>query len=201
MRNLFRGCAGVVNPRGDNLVKNFLVVALFTALLCLALNARAEARPFDANGNQIIGGRPSGCPFRFCGCGLAKYLGLNDKRLNLAWNWARLFPRTHAQPGAAAVRHHHVMLLEREVSPGHWQVLDFNGGRHLTWRHVRDVGGYVFVSVGGSSESISLSSQSHHRKLHQGASRGTPANSTRGRRDRFSLAADSGARGFEGEIR
>ena len=132
------------------MVKNFLVVALFTALLCLALNARADARPLDANGNQIIGGRPSGCPFRFCGCGLAKYLGLNDKRLNLAWNWARLFPRTHAQPGAAAVRHHHVMLLEREVSPGHWQVLDFNGGRHLTWRHVRDVGGYVFVQPGVS---------------------------------------------------
>src|SRR5690348_4337824 len=113
MRDLFWRRAGFIHSRRNNLVKNFLVVALFTAILCLALHARAEARPLAATGNEIIGGRPSGCPFRFCGCGLAKYLGLNDKRLNLAWNWARLFPRTHAQPGAAAVRHHHVMLLER----------------------------------------------------------------------------------------
>src|SRR5690349_14525749 len=47
----------------------------------------------DANGNgTIIGGRPAGCPHNYCGCGLRMYLGLADKRFNLAWNWARYFP-------------------------------------------------------------------------------------------------------------
>lgn len=104
----------------------------------------------DANGNSavVIGGRPAGCPRAFCGCGLRKYLGLDDRRLDLAWNWARFFPRTLARPGAAAVRPHHVMLLERHIAGTKWLVRDYNGGRHLAWLHVRDVHGYVFVEPG-----------------------------------------------------
>lgn len=94
---------------------------------------------------QVIGHRPDGCPRAFCGCGLARYLGLHDKRLNLAWNWARFYPHTTPHPGAAAVRRHHVMLLERHVEGTRWLVRDWNGGRHLAWEHVRDVRGYVFV--------------------------------------------------------
>src|SRR5689334_11321431 len=45
---------------------------------------------------EIIGGRPAGCPHAYCGCGLRKYLGLSDVRLNLAANWARFFPHEHA---------------------------------------------------------------------------------------------------------
>ena len=59
---------------------------------------RAAARSY-ASANQdttIIGGRPSGCPHAYCGCGLAKYLGLDDARLNLAWTWGRFFPRENA---------------------------------------------------------------------------------------------------------
>ena len=61
---------------------------------------RTSATPaLDAVGNRtfamaetgtIIGSRPAGCPNRYCGCGLRKYLGLSDARLNLASNWARL---------------------------------------------------------------------------------------------------------------
>ena len=106
----------------------------------------AKAKPIRQHGDAtVIGGRPDGCPFRFCGCGLRKYLGIPDKRLDLAWNWARLFPRTYAHAGAAAVRHGHVMLLERHVGGSDWLVRDYNGGKHLAWLHVRNVSGYVFV--------------------------------------------------------
>ena len=107
---------------------------------------RRIARP-DANGNAatIIGARPAACPHDYCGCGLRKFLGLVDKRLNLAWNWARFFPRTTPQPGAAAVRHHHVMLLVRPVAGSRWVVRDYNSGGGLSRIHERDVRGYVFV--------------------------------------------------------
>ena len=108
---------------------------------------RRNVARVDANGNTvtIIGGRPAGCPHAYCGCGLRKYLGLSDKRLNLAWNWARLFPRTHARAGAAAVRRHHVMLLVRHVSGSRWIVRDYNSGKSLSRIHERDLRGYIFV--------------------------------------------------------
>jgi hypothetical protein len=131
--------------RGDRLKR--LGVAIGAGMLVMLSARLSHARPFDANGNEarVIGGRPAGCPHAVCGCGLAKYLGLNDRRLWLAWNWARLFPHTHARAGAAAVRHHHVMLLIEHIAGNRWLVKDWNGGRHLAWEHVRDVRGYVFV--------------------------------------------------------
>lgn len=108
---------------------------------------RTRTAYIDANGNDsVIGGRPSGCPHAYCGCGLRKYLGLNDKSLDLAWNWAVKFPRTSATAGAAAVRHHHVMLLVSHVGGSVWTVRDYNGGRGLSYIHERDVRGYVFVT-------------------------------------------------------
>lgn len=105
----------------------------------------------DANGNRVlIGGRPAGCPHAYCGCGLARYLGLKDKRLNLAWSWAKIFPRTSAAPGMAAVRRGHVMLLQSHVEGTRWIVRDYNGGRHLSWIHERDVRGFVFVNPHGA---------------------------------------------------
>lgn len=101
-------------------------------------------------GATIIGGRPAGCPQAYCGCGLRKYLGLNDKRLNLAWNWARLFPRAAGPaPGMAAVRGHHVMYIESATGDGRWTVRDYNSGGGLSRIHVRDVRGYVFVNPRG----------------------------------------------------
>ena len=136
---------------------------MLTLIFCLAMQAKADARPFrtDANGNQIIGGRPAGCPHAYCGCGLRKFLGISDKRLDLAWNWARLFPRSSARPGAAAVRRHHVMLLVSHVGGSVWTVRDYNGGRHLSYVHERDVRGYVFVSVGESYVQTTEGLRSH----------------------------------------
>ncbi|HXX07320.1 MAG TPA: hypothetical protein VEJ43_04525 [Pseudolabrys sp.] len=120
------------------------------------LNARPE---FDAAGNRafamadtgtVIGARPSGCPHSYCGCGLRKYLGLADERLNLASNWARLLPRTPGPgPGVAAVRNHHVMYIESSAGNGQWMVRDYNSGGGLSRMHVRDVRGYVFVNPRG----------------------------------------------------
>jgi hypothetical protein len=112
---------------------------------------RIISQSTDAHGNAVvIGGRPAGCPALYCGCGLAQYLGIKDKRLNLAWSWAQIFPRTSAAPGMAAVRRGHVMLLQSHVDGTRWVVRDYNGGRGLSWIHVRDVRGYVFVNPNGA---------------------------------------------------
>ena len=100
-----------------------------------------------ADEGRIIGSRPSGCPHAYCGCGLRKYLGLEDKRLNLASNWARLFPRESGpRAGLAAVRRGHVMYIEASAGNGQWLVRDYNSGGGLSRLHVRDVRGYVFVN-------------------------------------------------------
>jgi hypothetical protein len=114
---------------------------------------------FDATGNRsfamaetgtIIGSRPSGCPHSYCGCGLRKYLGLSDVRLNLASNWGRLMPREAGpRPGLAAVRSGHVMYIEAAAGNGQWLIRDYNSGGGLSRMHVRDVRGYIFVNPRG----------------------------------------------------
>jgi hypothetical protein len=100
-----------------------------------------------AETGSVIGSRPSGCPHAYCGCGLRKYLGLSDVRLNLASNWARLLPRVSGPTaGVAAVRSHHVMYIESAAGNGQWLVRDYNSGGGLSRVHVRDVRGYVFVN-------------------------------------------------------
>jgi len=99
---------------------------------------------------SVIGARPDGCPHAYCGCGLRKYLGLSDVRLNLAHNWARLFPREAApRAGLAAVRAHHVMYIEAAAGNGEWLIRDYNSGGGLSRLHVRDLHGYVFVNPRG----------------------------------------------------
>jgi hypothetical protein len=122
----------------------------------LGANANYQAPVLDAAGNRafamidaetIIGSRPSGCPHSYCGCGLRKYLGLNDTRLNLAANWARLLPRESGpRAGLAAVRNHHVMYIEAAAGNGQWLIRDYNSGGGLSRMHVRDVRGYIFVN-------------------------------------------------------
>jgi hypothetical protein len=109
---------------------------------------RPESRVRSAaDGGTIIGSRPAGCPHAYCGCGLRKYLALTDTRLNLARNWARLFPHEPSpRVGLAAVRNHHVMYIEAPASDGSWLVRDYNSGNGLSRIHVRDVSGYVFVN-------------------------------------------------------
>lgn len=99
------------------------------------------------NEGTVIGGRPDDCPRAYCGCGLRKYLGLSDRRLNLASNWRKFFPRAAGPAaGMAAVRSGHVMYIESSAGDGQWLVRDYNSGGGLSRLHVRDVRGYVFVN-------------------------------------------------------
>lgn len=102
-----------------------------------------------ASAQQVLGGRPAGCPHQFCGCGLSLHIfGRIIPRLNLAAAWLG-FHRTSPAPGMVAVRRHHVMQLEAPGSrPGTWLVYDPNGGRHRIWRHERSIAGYAIVNPG-----------------------------------------------------
>jgi hypothetical protein len=94
----------------------------------------------------VVGRRPSGCPYEFCGCEASLYLfGEIRPELNLASNWIRKFPRTSPAPGMAAAREGHVMVLMKHVSGNDWLVHDGNSGSHLTRNHVRSIRGYVIV--------------------------------------------------------
>jgi hypothetical protein len=111
------------------------------------LDATGNGAIAVADADAIIGARPDGCPHAYCGCGLRKYLGLSDVRLNLASNWARLLPRESGpRTGLAAVRNHHVMYIESAASNGQWVIRDYNSGGGLSRVHVRDLRGYVFVN-------------------------------------------------------
>jgi len=112
-----------------------------------AIGNRSFAR---VDSGTIIGSRPGGCPHSYCGCGLRKYLGISDVRLNLASNWARLLPRESGpRPGLAAVRSGHVMYIEAAAGNGQWLIRDYNSGGGLSRMHVRDVRGYIFVNPHG----------------------------------------------------
>ena len=94
----------------------------------------------------VIGGRPAGCPYAFCGCEASRYLfGRIIPELNLAYNWVRKFPRTSPAPGMAAARSGHVFILISHVSGSNWLIHDGNSGGHLTREHVRSISGYIIV--------------------------------------------------------
>ena len=117
-----------------------------------AHDAYAAVSPVDANGNTVVvGGRPAGCPYEFCGCEASRYVfGEIRRELNLASAWAKKFPRTQPAAGMAAVRNHHVMILMSHVDGKDWLVHDGNSGNHLTREHVRSIAGYVIVDPHGS---------------------------------------------------
>lgn len=97
----------------------------------------------------VIGGRPSGCPHRFCGCALAiKLFGRIVPHLNLASNWLK-FPRTAPAPGMVAARRGHVFKLLAHVGGSTWQVWDANSGRGRIRIHNRSIAGYVIVNPSG----------------------------------------------------
>ena len=114
--------------------------------------ARNAFAAVDANGNEVVvGRRPAGCPYEFCGCEASLYLfGKIRRELNLAANWIRKFPRAEPAAGMAAVRRHHVMILMSHVAGKDWLVHDGNSGNHLTREHVRSIAGYVIVDPHGS---------------------------------------------------
>ena len=98
---------------------------------------------YSASDNEgIIGGRPSGCPHAFCGCGTSLHIfGRIIPSLNLAANWLR-FPRTFPAPGMVAVRNHHVFAIERVIDSETVIAFDSNSGGHRTRIHAVNLRGY-----------------------------------------------------------
>lgn len=102
-------------------------------------------RSFLSRGAEILGGRPAGCPHRFCGCGVSlKVFGRIIPDLNLAANWKRF---ASAMPGAGTVawRPGHVLYVEASVGGNLYQVYDPNSGGGKIRRHVRNLARYNFV--------------------------------------------------------
>lgn len=101
---------------------------------------------------QILGGRPQGCPHRFCGCALAlKIFGRIVPVLNLAVNWVHKFQRSPPAPGMVAARHGHAFQLIAHIRGMTWQVWDANSGRGRTRIHERSIAGFIIVNPHGSS--------------------------------------------------
>lgn len=98
---------------------------------------------------RVIGGRPQGCPSRFCGCGASLHLfGRIIPSLNLASNWLR-FPRAAPAPKMVAARRGHVFVLERHIAGNTWLVHDSNSGGRRTRIHPRSIAGYTIVNPQG----------------------------------------------------
>lgn len=90
---------------------------------------------------------PVGCPHTaFCGCGAAVHLfGHPIQALMAAAHWFR-FPSASPAPRMAAVRQHHVMVLERHIRGSIWLVYDANSGHHATRVHEKSIAGYRIVA-------------------------------------------------------
>jgi len=99
---------------------------------------------------RVVGGRPAGCPSRFCGCVASLHLfGRIIPSLNLAANWLR-FPRAVPAPKMVAARRGHVFVLEQHISGDTWLVHDSNSGGHRTRLHARSIAGYAIVNPSGA---------------------------------------------------
>ena len=112
---------------------------------------RGIQRVAETGAARVIGGRPAGCPARFCGCGASLHLfGRIIPRLNLAANWLR-FPRAAPAPKMVAARRGHVFVLEQHVEGNKWLVFDANSGGRLTRMHVRSIAGFAIVNPHGEA--------------------------------------------------
>ena len=119
------------------------------SLAALVLGLAISALVHTGASAEIVGGRPPGCPARFCGCGTSlEHFGRIVPGLNLARAWLR-FPRTSAAPGMVGVRPHHVLTLREHVRGDIWMVKDYNSGGGKTRYHARSIRGYVIVNPQG----------------------------------------------------
>ncbi len=115
-----------------------------------ASNKRTRKARIEA-GEGVIGGRPAGCPHRYCGCGVSlKVFGKIIPELNLAYNWKRKFPRTSPAPGMVAARSGHVFYIVNVIDSSTVLAYDPNSGGGRTRIHERSLHGYTVVNPHGS---------------------------------------------------
>lgn len=130
-----------------NLRKNFVLVALASIAFTTPALAKhhhhtRQLVAYEYDG-QVVS-HPAGCPWRlFCGCGASvRVFGHSIRSLWPAIEWIKRFPKAAPAPGMAAVRTHHVMILESHVAGDVWIVYDANSGGHGTRIHPRSIVGY-----------------------------------------------------------
>jgi hypothetical protein len=142
-------------------MRSFLAVLLLCLMAVPAFAASHDDPPaFSAQAASVGGphvhaargnGRPAGCPGAWCGCWLARYLGMgSDRMLWVARAWARVGAPAHGPaPGVVAVWRHHVGLVRAVTGPGRIVLLSGNDGHQvrererssrgvIAWRHVGD---------------------------------------------------------------
>lgn len=143
-------------------------IILAAAVFAVALTGQVEARGSNV---EVVGGRPSGCPHRYCGCASALKVGLDNRggRWNLARNWFS-FPAAQPGPGMADVRRGHVRIIVSDLGNGRYRFYDPNSGNGLT-RMMTDVIRGRVVNPGGGTPSAtryaSVSAKEPRMKRHQ----------------------------------
>jgi hypothetical protein len=148
---VMRPCGGALNFEGSyqrtGLTHDFVQIRENPVIKRMGKGLR---RVMAEGAGRVVGGRPAGCPRRYCGCGASLYLfGKIIPKLNLAANWFR-FPRTSPAPGMVAVRRHHVFVLKRHIRGKIWVVHDSNSGRGKTRVHPRSIAGWTIVDPRGA---------------------------------------------------
>lgn len=131
----------------------FMAFAVVCAFALTMTNADARPRHYRVSyeSGHVIGGRPAGCPRRYCACALSlRIFGRIIADLNLAANWTRKFPRAGPAPDMVAARRGHAFQLISQVQGKVWRVYDANSGRGLTRIHERSIAGYTIVNPHGS---------------------------------------------------
>ena len=107
-------------------------------IISAAPAGRRETRIIVSNDGyegRVVGGRPAGCPWRYCGCEVSlKVFGKIIPDLNLAYNW-RKFPRAAPAAGMVAYRSGHVFLIESVIDDHTVVAYDPNSGGHKTRVH------------------------------------------------------------------
>lgn len=102
--------------------------------------------------DTVVGGRPTGCPSRWCGCQASiEIFGKIVPYLNLAANWLRSFPHvahSAGAPGMAAARPGHVVVLREHIAGNRWIIKD---GNYAGAAHIReaDLSSYTIVDPRG----------------------------------------------------
>lgn len=111
---------------------------------------RTSERRIETDG-AVVGGRPAGCPWRYCGCGVSlKVFGKIIPKLNLALNWKIIFPRTEPAAGMVAARSGHVFYIMSVVDAQTVVAYDPNSGGSKTRIHTVSLRGYTVVNPHGS---------------------------------------------------
>ena len=91
---------------------------------------------------SVVGGRPAGCPHRYCGCAV---FGRIITDLNLAANW-RKFASAPPSSGMVAWRNGHVFYIETVNGDGTVVAYDPNSGGHKTRVHTVSLRKYHVVN-------------------------------------------------------